>query len=65
MARRAMDQALVFEGDISTPHAVLFFDCPEDLMEKRLTKRGETSGRSDVSGREVEGYGRGVSRLLQ
>jgi adenylate kinase len=29
------------------PKAVLFFDCPEDEMEKRLLKRGETSGRSD------------------
>jgi len=29
------------------PKAVLFFDCPEEEMEKRLLKRGETSGRSD------------------
>eukprot|EP00878_Enallax_costatus_P032706 GHUV01035964.1.p1 GENE.GHUV01035964.1~~GHUV01035964.1.p1 ORF type:complete len:130 (-),score=45.61 GHUV01035964.1:766-1155(-) len=26
---------------------VLAFDCPEDVMEQRLLKRGETSGRSD------------------
>lgn len=26
---------------------LLFFDCPEEVMEKRLLKRGETSGRSD------------------
>jgi adenylate kinase len=26
---------------------VLFFDCPEDVMEKRLLKSAETSGRSD------------------
>jgi adenylate kinase len=26
---------------------VLFFDCPEDVMEARLIKRGETSGRAD------------------
>eukprot|EP01116_Phalansterium_solitarium_P006336 TRINITY_DN1863_c0_g1_i1.p1 TRINITY_DN1863_c0_g1~~TRINITY_DN1863_c0_g1_i1.p1 ORF type:complete len:289 (-),score=45.08 TRINITY_DN1863_c0_g1_i1:95-961(-) len=26
---------------------VLFFDCPEAVMEQRLLKRGETSGRSD------------------
>jgi UMP-CMP kinase len=25
----------------------LFFDCPEEVMEQRLLKRGETSGRSD------------------
>ena len=27
--------------------AVLFFDCPEEVMLKRLLKRGETSGRVD------------------
>ena len=26
---------------------VLFFDCPEEVMEKRLLSRGETSGRTD------------------
>jgi UMP-CMP kinase len=26
---------------------VLFFECSESLLEKRLLKRGETSGRSD------------------
>jgi len=26
---------------------VLFLDCPEEVLEKRLLKRGETSGRSD------------------
>jgi UMP-CMP kinase len=26
---------------------VLYFDCPESEMEKRLIKRGETSGRED------------------
>lgn len=26
---------------------ILFFDVPEDVMEKRLLKRGETSGRTD------------------
>ena len=44
---RAQDQATKFEADIGMPAAVLFFDCPEDEMEKRLLKRGETSGRSD------------------
>jgi len=46
-AYRAIDQAIKFETDIGLPGAVLFFDCPEDEMEKRLLKRGETSGRSD------------------
>jgi adenylate kinase family enzyme len=26
---------------------VLFFDCPEEVMQARLLKRGESSGRSD------------------
>jgi hypothetical protein len=26
---------------------VLAFDCPEDVMEERLLKRGQTSGRAD------------------
>ena len=45
--RRAQDQADRFEKDVGLPNAVLFFDCPEEEMEKRLLKRGETSGRSD------------------
>jgi len=44
---RALDQAEVFESGIAKPKLVLFFDCPEEEMEKRLLKRGETSGRSD------------------
>ncbi len=44
---RALDQASVFESSIGLPKAVLFFECPEDEMEKRLLKRGETSGRAD------------------
>eukprot|EP00002_Diphylleia_rotans_P008717 TRINITY_DN18721_c0_g1_i1.p2 TRINITY_DN18721_c0_g1~~TRINITY_DN18721_c0_g1_i1.p2 ORF type:complete len:200 (-),score=41.12 TRINITY_DN18721_c0_g1_i1:294-893(-) len=34
-------------GDSATVEFVLFFDCPEAVMEARLLKRGETSGRSD------------------
>jgi UMP-CMP kinase len=26
---------------------VLFFDCPEEVMQQRLLKRGESSGRTD------------------
>ncbi|KAJ9533489.1 hypothetical protein QJQ45_026564, partial [Haematococcus lacustris] len=44
---RALDQAEVFEKDIGLPKCVLFFDCPEEEMQKRLMKRGETSGRED------------------
>eukprot|EP00198_Chlamydomonas_reinhardtii_P000707 XP_001690042.1 ODA5-associated flagellar adenylate kinase [Chlamydomonas reinhardtii] len=44
---RALDQAAQFENSIMPCKTVLFFDCPEEEMEKRLLKRGETSGRSD------------------
>ena len=33
-------------SEVNVPF-ILFFDCPEEVMEKRLLKRGETSGRSD------------------
>jgi len=44
---RALDQAALFERGIMAPELVLFFDCPEEEMEARLLKRGETSGRAD------------------
>lgn len=44
---RAMDQAARFEEMIKPCEKVLFFDCPEEVMEARLLKRGETSGRAD------------------
>ncbi len=42
-----MDQALKFEESVCPARFVLFFDVPEDVMQKRLLKRGETSGRAD------------------
>jgi len=44
---RKMDQALKFEETVCPAKFVLFFDVPEEVMQKRLLKRGETSGRSD------------------
>lgn len=44
---RQMDQALTFEEQIVNSDFTLFFDCPEDVMEKRLLKRGGNSGRAD------------------
>ena len=44
---RKMDQALKFEEKVTKAKFVLFFDCPEEEMLKRLLKRGETSGRVD------------------
>jgi thymidylate kinase len=34
-------------GDFAIVDFCLFLDCPESVMEQRLLKRGETSGRSD------------------
>lgn len=44
---RKMDQALKFEEDVAPCRFVLFFECPEEIMLKRLLKRGESSGRTD------------------
>jgi UMP-CMP kinase len=44
---RKMDQALKFEESVCPAKFVLFFDVPEEVMQKRLLKRGETSGRAD------------------
>ncbi|PHH60397.1 hypothetical protein CDD81_1710 [Ophiocordyceps australis] len=44
---RKMDQALRFEADVCPARLVLFFDCPENVMQARLLERGKTSGRAD------------------
>jgi adenylate kinase family enzyme len=44
---RQLDQAHQFETVVASPTCALFFHCPLDILEKRLLKRGETSGRSD------------------
>ena len=44
---RKMDQADKFENDVCPSKLVLFFDTTEEVMLKRLLKRGETSGRDD------------------
>lgn len=44
---RKMDQALIFEDDVCISRFTLYFECPEQVMLKRLLKRGETSGRTD------------------
>ncbi len=44
---RKLAQAGAFEKDVSDFEFVLFMDCPEKVMEERLLKRGQTSGRSD------------------
>ncbi|KAI9714465.1 MAG: hypothetical protein M1820_000426 [Bogoriella megaspora] len=44
---RQMDQALAFEEKVCRSKLTLFFDCPEEEMQRRLLDRGKTSGRSD------------------
>lgn len=44
---RKMDQATKFEEVVVPSKFTLFFDCPEEEMQKRLLNRGKTSGRSD------------------
>lgn len=44
---RKMDQALKFEEVVCPARLVLFYDCPEAEMERRLMERGKTSGRAD------------------
>ncbi|KAK6954311.1 bifunctional uridylate/adenylate kinase [Daldinia eschscholtzii] len=44
---RKLDQAVKFEEAVVPARFVLFYDCPEDEMERRLLERGKTSGRED------------------
>jgi UMP-CMP kinase len=51
---RKMDQALKFEEAVCPSKFVLFYDCPEEEMQNRLLKRGETSGRSDDNAESIK-----------
>lgn len=44
---RALSQAEKFEQYVCEGRLVLFYDCNEEVLMKRLLKRGETSGRTD------------------
>ncbi|KAJ5875941.1 uncharacterized protein N7529_001525 [Penicillium soppii] len=50
---RKLDQAVFFEATVCPSELVLFLDCPEDVMESRLLKRGETSGRADDNAESI------------
>ncbi|KAI5465915.1 adenylate kinase-domain-containing protein [Mariannaea sp. PMI_226] len=50
---RKMDQAIKFEETVCPAKMVLFFDCPEEVMEERLLERGKTSGRSDDNAESI------------
>ncbi|KAL8759797.1 MAG: hypothetical protein Q9199_000521 [Rusavskia elegans] len=51
---RQMDQALKFEQSVCPSKFTLFFDCPEDLLQERLIKRGKTSGRADDNAESIK-----------
>lgn len=51
---RKMDQALKFEEMVCPSKFVLFFDCPEEEMQRRLLERGKTSGRSDDNAESIK-----------
>lgn len=50
---RKMDQAIKFEESVCRARLVLFYDCPEDVMEARLLNRGKTSGRADDNAESI------------
>jgi UMP-CMP kinase len=50
---RKLDQAVFFEETVCPSELVLFLDCPEAVMETRLLKRGETSGRADDNAESI------------
>lgn len=50
---RKMDQAIKFEESVCRARMILFYDCPEAVMEARLLERGKTSGRSDDNAESI------------
>ncbi|KAI1345253.1 uridylate kinase [Xylariaceae sp. FL0016] len=50
---RKFDQAVKFEEAVCPAQFVLFYDCPEAEMERRLLERGKTSGRADDNAESI------------
>lgn len=50
---RKLDQATFFEQTVCISQFTLFLNCPEEVMETRLMKRGETSGRDDDNAESI------------
>ncbi|KAI0101591.1 uridylate kinase [Nemania sp. FL0031] len=50
---RKFDQAVKFEEAVCPAQFVLFYDCPEAEMERRLLERGKTSGRDDDNAESI------------
>ena len=44
---RSIEQGEEFEKTVCESTAVIFYDCPQDVMRDRLLRRGTISGRSD------------------
>lgn len=44
---RNISQGIAFEEQVFPCSALLFFDCPEEILITRLQKRSQTSGRDD------------------
>lgn len=44
---RNVHQGIAFEEQVNKCTALIFFDCPEDILVERILKRSQTSGRDD------------------
>ncbi|KAA8577265.1 hypothetical protein EYC84_007242 [Monilinia fructicola] len=51
---RKLDQAHKFEESVCRGRYVLFYDCPEEEMQRRLLERGKTSGRTDDNAESIK-----------
>ncbi|KAF2196306.1 UMP-CMP kinase [Delitschia confertaspora ATCC 74209] len=51
---RKLDQAHAFERSVVPSKFTLFLICPESVMQERLLKRGETSGRADDNAESIK-----------
>lgn len=51
---RQLDQAHFFEASVCVSKLVLFLECPEEVLQARLLKRGETSGREDDNAASIK-----------
>ena len=49
-----MQQAIEFEKLLGKARFALYFECTNELLEKRLLKRGETSGRADDNAESIK-----------
>lgn len=51
---RQLDQAFAFEKEVVESSLTIYFECSEEVMLKRLLKRGETSGRVDDNAESIK-----------